>query len=354
MEDTMAKTITVAFYDTKPYDIDSFDKANEKFGFKMKYYPLRLTEETAQFAKGADAVCAFVNDTVDEKVISVLNGFGIKMLALRSAGYNNVDLKAAYKHMHVARVPAYSPYAVAEFATSLMLTLNRKTHKAYFRTRDNNFTISGLSGFDMNGKTAGIVGTGRIGKVLIKILKGFGMDVIAFDSYKDEPAQKELGFEYVSIEELYKRSDIISLHCPLTKETHHMINDKTIAMMKDGVMIINTGRGHLIDTKALVKGLKAKRIGSAGLDVYEEESEYFFEDFSVEGLRDDVLARLLTFPNVLITSHQAFFTVEALENISATTLGNIREFFDNGSIPNEICYHCQAGTCRKKTEGKCF
>ena len=350
----MNKTITVAFYDTKQYDIDSFDKANEKFGFKIKYYPLRLTEETAQFAHGADAVCAFVNDTVDEKVIKVLNGFGIRMIALRSAGYNNVDLKAAYEHVHIARVPAYSPHAVAEFATSLMLALNRKTHKAYYRTRDNNFTISGLSGFDMNGKTAGIIGTGRIGKVLIKILRGFGMEVLAFDSYRDEAAAKELGFSYVPIEELYQRSDIISLHCPLTKETHHMINDQTISMMKDGVMIINTGRGQLIDTKALIKGLKAKKIGSAGLDVYEEESEYFFEDFSTEGLKDDVLARLLTFPNVLITSHQAFFTNEALANISSTTLENIREFFDKGDIPNEICYHCQSGTCRKKAEGKCF
>ncbi|HEY1405855.1 MAG TPA: 2-hydroxyacid dehydrogenase [Spirochaetota bacterium] len=350
----MKKNITIAFYDAKPYDIESFDRTNEKFGFNIKYYPLHLTEETAQFAKGADAVCAFVNDPIDAGVINVLKSHGIQMIALRSAGYNNVDLKNAYRNIHVARVPAYSPYAVAEFAASLMLALNRKTHKAYYRTRDNNFTINGLSGFDMRGKTAGIIGTGRIGKVLIKILKGFDMNVVAFDNYADEAAAKELGFTYVSIDELYKRSNIISLHCPLTKDTNHMINDSTISMMQDGVMIINTGRGQLIDTKALIQGLKEKKIGSAGLDVYEEEGDYFFEDFSIKGLEDDILARLLTFPNVLITSHQAFFTAEALENISMTTLENVRLYFEKGEVPNEICYRCQSGSCLNKETGKCF
>ncbi|MGL4368411.1 MAG: 2-hydroxyacid dehydrogenase, partial [Spirochaetota bacterium] len=273
---------------------------------------------------------------------------------MRCAGYNNVDLKAAYGKMHVARVPAYSPYAVAEHAVALIMTLNRKTHKAYFRTRDNNFTINGFNGFDMNGKTAGVAGTGKIGKVLIKILKGFGMDVLAYDSFEDADAARELGFTYVPLDELYRRSDIISLHCPLTKETRYMINEDTIAAMKAGVMIINTGRGQLIDTKALIKGLKSRKIGSAGLDVYEEEGDYFFEDFSVKGLDDDLLARLLTFPNVLVTSHQAFFTNEALAKIADTTLGNVKLFLEKGEIPNEICYRCQSGECLKKKTGKCF
>jgi D-lactate dehydrogenase len=351
---TMNKNITVAFYDAKPYDIESFDRTNSHYGFKMKYYQMHLTEESAAFAKGADVVCAFVNDSIDDKVLAVLKGLGIRLIALRSAGYNNVNLKAAYGSIHVARVPAYSPFAVAEFAASLMLALNRKTHKAYYRTRDNNFTINGLSGFDMRGKTAGIIGTGRIGKVLIKILRGFEMEVLAFDQYHDDAVAKELGFTYVPLDELYKKSDIISLHCPLTKETTHMINRDTISTMKDGVMIINTGRGQLIDTKALIKGLKAKKIGSAGLDVYEEEGDYFFEDFSITGLEDDTLARLLTFPNVLITSHQAFFTNEALVNIAMTTLDNIKLFFEKDELPNEICYRCQSGECAKKKNGKCF
>jgi D-lactate dehydrogenase len=344
----------IAFFDAKPYDIESFDRANSSYGFDVKYFPIHLNPETAQFAKGFDVVCAFVNDKLDKTVIDALIEGGVKLVAMRCAGYNNVDLHAAYGHIHVVRVPAYSPYAVAEHAIALIMSLNRKTHKAYFRTRDNNFTINGFVGFDMNGKTAGVVGTGRIGKVLIKILRGFGMEVLAQDHFPDEAAAKELGYSYVTLDELYARADIISLHCPLTKETHHMINDESIAKMKPGVMIINTGRGQLIDTKALISGLKSKKIGSAGLDVYEEEGDYFFEDYSIEGLEDDVLARLLTFPNILMTSHQAFFTNEALGNIATTTYDNIRLFFEKDETPNEICYHCQKGECAKKKTGKCF
>ena len=350
----MAEKIRIAFFDAKPYDIESFDRANASYGFEMKYFPIRLNAETAQFASGYDVVCPFVNDKLDKATIGRLIEGGVKLIAMRCAGYNNVDLHAAYGHIHVVRVPAYSPHAVAEHAVALMMSLNRKTHKAYFRTRDNNFTINGFVGFDMYGKTAGVIGTGRIGRILIQILKGFGMEVIAQDHYPDEAAAKELGYTYVSIDELYARSDIISLHCPLTKETHHMINDKTIDKMKPGVMIINTGRGQLIDTKALIKGLKSKKIGSAGLDVYEEEGDYFFEDYSVEGLEDDVLARLLTFPNILVTSHQAFFTNEALANIAQTTYENVKLFFEKDETPNEICYHCQKDECLKKKTGKCF
>ena len=348
------KKIKIAFFDAKPYDTESFDAANKKYGFDIKYYPMHLSAESAEFAKGADAVCTFVNDDITAEILDSLYSNGIKLIALRSAGYNNVDLASAFKRIHIVRVPSYSPHAVAEHALALMLTLNRKTHKAYFRTRDNNFSINGLVGFDMNGKTAGVIGTGRIGKILIKALRGIGMEVLAFDNYPDEEAARDLGYSNVPLDEIYRRSDIISLHCPLTKETTNMINAETIGIMKQGVMIINTGRGRLIDTKALVQGLKSGKIGSAGLDVYEEEGDYFFEDFSIKGLDDDVLARLLTFPNVLVTSHQAFFTHEALANISDTTLENIRLFFSNGDLPNEICYHCQTGNCPKKETGKCF
>jgi D-lactate dehydrogenase len=350
----MSKKINIAFYDSKPYDIESFDRANREFGYSIKYFEMHLTEETVQFAKGSDVICAFVNDAISKNVLDAVNSMGIRLIALRSAGYNNVDLGSAYGRIHIVRVPAYSPYAVAEFALSLILALNRKTHRAYYRTRDNNFSINGLVGFDMKGKTAGIVGTGRIGKVLIRILKGFDMRILAYDSSEDQVAAQELGFKYVPLEELYRVSDIISLHCPLTKDTIHMINHNSIAQMKDGVMIINTGRGQLIDSKALIRGLKSHKVGSAGLDVYEEEGDYFFEDFSIKGLEDDTLARLLTFPNVLITSHQAFFTHEALANISMTTLENIKLFFVKNELPNEICYRCQSGTCAKKNGGICF
>lgn len=346
--------VRIAFYDAKPYDIQSFDSMNTAFGFEIVYIPGHLTEQTAPLAKGSDAVCAFVNDTVDTGTINALARGGTRLIALRAAGYNNVDLKAAFGKLHVARVPAYSPHAVAEHAVALMLALNRKVHKAYYRTRDNNFTLNGLLGFDMHGKTAGVIGTGQIGKCVIRILKGFGMKVLAYDTFQDSEFQKTAGFDYADLDRIFKESDILTLHCPLTKETFHMVNAVTIEKMKPGVMIINTGRGMLIDSRALLDGLKSGKIGAAGLDVYEEESEYFFEDFSNSGIPDDVLARLLSFPNVLITAHQAFFTKEALENIARTTLENIREFFTAQQIPNEICYKCSTTSCPRKTTGKCF
>jgi len=306
----------------------------------MKYFKGHLNQDTADLAKGFEIICAFVNDIIDQPTINQLAKHGVKLIALRSAGYNNIDLKAAYQKIRVVRVPGYSPYAVAEHAVALMLALNRKIHKAYYRTRDGNFSINGLMGFDMHGKTAGVIGTGLIGRCLIDILKGFGMEVLAFDKYPNPGQAKEKGFSYVELETLYQRSDIISLHCPLTTETQHMINHESIEMMKPGVMIINTSRGKLINTESLIKGLKSGKIGAAGLDVYEEEGDYFFEDYSGSLISDDVLARLLTFPHVLITSHQGFFTKEALKNIAETTLSNIRAFINNDQLVNEVCYQC--------------
>lgn len=346
--------IKVAFFDAKPYDIESFDDANRDFGFKITYFKNHLTPETASLTQGFQVVCIFVNDTVQKDVIEILTRNGVQLIAIRAAGYNNLDLKALFQKIHTVRVPAYSPYAVAEHAVALMLSLNRKIHRAYYRTRDNNFTLSGLLGFDMRGKTAGIIGTGKIGKILIEILKGFGMHILAYDAFPDLDYQKKTGLEYVDLDTLYKNSDVLSLHCPLTKETYHLINETSISKMKQGVMIINTGRGMLIDSKALIEGLKTGKIGFAGLDVYEEESDYFFEDFSSKVITDDILARLLSFNNVLITSHQGFFTREALQNIASTTLANIREFFTDGKMPNEICYKCSTTPCPRKTTGKCF
>ncbi|MFA7114487.1 MAG: 2-hydroxyacid dehydrogenase [Candidatus Omnitrophota bacterium] len=343
----------IFFYDAKPYDKDFFNKANEKFGYDIQYFAGHLNPDTARLAKGSDVVCAFVNDAVNADVISVFKENNIGMIALRSAGYNNVDLRAAYGNIHVARVPAYSPYAVAEHAAALMLTLNRKTHRAYYRTRDGNFSINGFLGFDMYKKTIGVVGIGKIGKCFIDIALGFGMKVIAYDKLRDESYADKKGFKYVELNELYACADIISLHCPLSPETHHLINEESIKRMKEGVMIINTGRGKLIKTEALIAGLKSGGIGSAGLDVYEEESEYFFEDFSNAVIGDDVLARLLTFPNVLVTSHQGFFTKEALANIADTTLDNIKEYFDGGFLKNEICYKCEK-ECLKVKDKRCF
>ena len=343
----------ILFFDTKPYDKEFFNRANASLRFEINYLKTHLTREAAEFTAGYPTVCAFVNDVLDAAALDILQKQGVQLVALRCAGYNNVDLKAAYGRIHVVRVPGYSPFAVAEHAVALMLTLNRKTHKAYFRTRDGNFSINGLLGFDMHNKTAGIVGTGKIGKCLIHILRGMGMNILAYDVYPDEALKAEEGVSYVGLPELYRRADIISLHCPLTADTHHMINEETINQMKDGVMIINTGRGKLIKTEALIEGLKRSKIGAAGLDVYEEENEYFFEDFSSSMISDDILARLLTFPNVLITSHQGFFTQEALTNIAETTLRNISAYFNGDFMENEICYKCGEG-CRKKEGKNCF
>lgn len=343
----------IAFFDTKPYDRKSFDEINKNFEFDITYFEAHLNQKTAELACNFDAVCIFVNDALNKEVIGYLFEHGVQIIALRCAGYNNVDFKAAYGKIHVVRVPAYSPFAVAEHATALMLSLNRKIHKAYYRTRDGNFSINGLLGFDMHEKTAGVVGTGKIGKCLVSILKGFGMNILAYDPEPNEEYAGKTGIKYVNLNELYAKSDIISLHCPLNADTEHMINKTTIDRMKDGVMIINTGRGKLIHTEALINGLKCGKIGAAGLDVYEEESEYFFEDKSTELITDDILARLLTFPNVLITSHQGFFTSEALGNIAETTLNNLKEFFNGGYLKNEICYKCE-NPCLKKQKKRCF
>lgn len=343
----------IAFYDAKSYDQKSFSEVNADYNFSITYFPMHLNQDTVRLSNGYHAVCAFVNDSLDQSVINTLNENGVSIVALRSAGYNNVDLKAAYGKVHVVRVPAYSPYAVAEHAAALMLSLNRKTHKAYYRVRDGNFSINGFLGFDLYGKTAGIIGTGKIGRCLISILKGFGMKILAYDAFPDDVYAHEQGITYMDLQEVYSSSDVISLHCPLNQQTHHMINQKSMEQMKDSVMIINTGRGKLIDTKALINALKGGKIGSAGLDVYEEEAEYFFEDFSDSVIGDDVLARLLTFPNVLITSHQGFFTREALKNIATTTLDNIKEYFEDGFLKNEICYHCN-NQCLKKQNKRCF
>ena len=273
---------------------------------------------------------------------------------MRCAGYNNVDLKAVWGRLHVVRVPAYSPHAVAEHAVALLLTLNRKIHKAYIRTREGNFTLSGLVGFDLYGKTAGIVGTGQIGRIAAEIFRGFGMEVLASDPYSNEAWAAEKGVRYTSMEELFRQSDVVSLHCPLTPENHHLINEKSLHLMKKNAIIINTGRGALIDTKALIHALKTNSLGGAALDVYEEEDEYFFEDHSTSVIKDDVLARLLTFPNVLITGHQAFLTHEALTAIATTTLGNIQKYFESGDLTNEICYRCTQKTCSRKETGRCF
>jgi len=348
------KSPRIAFFDTKPYDRKFFDAANRKFGFSITYFEEHLGPGTAALTRGFDTACIFVNDVINADVMKTLHKNGIRLIALRASGYNNVDFRAAFGKIHVVRVPAYSPHAVAEHAVALMLALNRKTHRAYHRTRDSNFSIQGLLGFDMFGKTAGVIGTGAIGRELIRILKGFGMHVLAFDPGPDEAFAAQTGFSYTDLRTLYRRSDIISLHCPLTRETYRMINAKTLKTMKTGVMIINTGRGKLIDTRALIEALKNKKVGYAGLDVYEEENEYFFEDFSSEVISDDVLARLLTFPNVLVTAHQGFFTHEALTNIAHTTLQNIDDFVRGRLLSHEICYRCSRKACTRKTTGKCF
>ncbi len=330
----------IAFFDAKPYDRESFDALNKEYGFDIRYFKYHLTSDNVVLAQGFDIVVIFVNDIINAEMINKLADFGVKLIALRCAGFNNVDLKSALNKIRVVRVPAYSPNAVAEHTITLMLALNRKIHRAYFRTRDSNFTLDGLLGFDMYHKTAGIIGTGRIGKALIKILRGFEMNVLAFDKYEDEEYARQLDYKYVSLDELFSKSDIISLNCPLTRETEYIINKNNIEKMKSGVMIINTGRGKLIKTSDLIQGLKSGKIMAAGLDVYEEESEYFFEDLSNRILTDDILARLLTFNNVIITSHQGFFTKEAMHNIAQTTMQNIKDFVDGKELVNEVCHKC--------------
>ncbi len=342
---------TIAFFDTKPYDKKYFDKYKEKYGVNIKYFESKLNEDTARMSVGCDGVVAFVNDDVNESVINTLYDNGIRVIAMRCAGYNNVDFEKAYGKVHVLRVPAYSPYAVAEHAMAIFLTLNRKTHRAYYRTRDFNFSLNGLVGFDLHGKTAGIIGTGKIGQIFIDICKGFGLKTIAYDPYP----QKDSDIEYVELDELFSRSDIISLHCPLTESTRHIINEENIKLMRDGVYIINTSRGALIDSEALLEAIKNEKVGGAALDVYEEETDLFFEDLSGEIVQDDVLSRLISMPNVLVTSHQAFLTDEALDNIAQTTLDNLFAFFSDKPLYNEVCYRCQKnGSCKKDHKERCF
>ena len=313
----------VAFFDTKPYDIPGFDRYSAETGMEIKYFEAKLTPDTVSLAAGFDAVCVFVNDTVNAEVVETLHQLGVKVIALRCAGYNNVDLKACQGKLRVFRVPAYSPYAVAEHAMALLLAVNRRIHKAHIRTREFNFSLNGLTGFDLYGKTVGIVGTGKIGRIFADICRGFGMKILAYDKFPNPNA----GLDYVELEELLRKSDIISLHCPLTEETHHMISDDTVEMMKPGVVIINTSRGGLIDTEALINGIKVGIVGAACLDVYEEEGEVFYEDLSGHILHDDKLVRLIAMPNVIVTSHQAFLTREALDNIASTTVNNLTRFF---------------------------
>lgn len=342
----------IAFYDTKPYDKIWFEKLNLKYDYKIKFYEEKLNADTAILAKGYDVVCAFVNDVIDDLTINILYDNKTRLLAMRCAGYNNVDFKAAFNKINIVRVPQYSPYAVAEHAMALLLGINRKIFRAFNRTREGNFSIDGLLGFDLHDKAIGVIGTGRIGRVFIDICKGFGMKVLTYDTYP----VKITDAKNVTLDELYKNSDIISLHCPLVHDTRYLINKDSINKMKQGVVIINTSRGGLINTLDLIDGLKSKKIGGAGLDVYEEESAYFFEDLSSDILEDDKLARLLTFHNVLVTSHQAFFTKEALENIASVTLSNISAFEKNHVLENEICYRCGKTSvkCNNKKNGRCF
>jgi len=343
--------IKIAMFDTHSYDKESFERyLNDDLS--ITFYETKLNPKTVELAKGHDAVCVFVNDTVNEEVINKLYEFGVKIIALRCAGYNNVDLSKAFGKIHVVHVPAYSPYAVAEHAMALLLTSIRRIHKAYIRTKDFNFSLDGLTGFNLHGKTVGVIGTGKIGRIFINICKGFGMNVLAYDKFPNP----EVPAKYVSLEELYKESDIISLHCPLTDETHHMINTKEIDQMKKGVVIINTSRGALIDSEALLEGIKSRKIGAACLDVYEEESNIFFKDYSGHIIDDEILARLISMPNVIVSSHQAFLTKEALDNIAETTIGNVRSYFENdGLCNNELCYHCgNQEQCKKQRKQKCF
>lgn len=327
----------IAFFDTHQFEKHIFQKQNEKFNHEIVFFELRLSDQTANVAAGYPCICAFVNDRLDSKTLHTLAAGGTRLIALRSAGFNHVDLESARAlGLRVVRVPEYSPHAVAEHAVALILSLNRKIHRAYSRVREGNFSLDGLVGFDLYKKTVGVVGTGRIGSVMAKILNGFGCQVLAYDRLQN-PALVETGVQYVELDELLQKSDIISLHVPLTAETRYLIDAKALSLTKVGVMLINTGRGGLIDTKALIQFLKSEHIGYAGLDVYEEEEGVFFENLSDQILQNDQLARLLTFPNVLLTSHQAFLTKEALGNIAQTTLKNISEFENGSNLSNEVC-----------------
>lgn len=323
----------IAFFDTHQFEKEFFLKSNEKFGFDIEFLDMQLNSKSAQLAAGAEVICSFVNDKIDDACIQSLKSMGVRLIALRSAGFNHVDLVSAQKNqLMVCRVPGYSPYAVAEFAVGLLLTLNRKIHRASARVRELNFSLDGLVGFDLHGKTVGVVGGGKIGRIFAQIMSSFGCRVLVSDLQKDAELERNPSVVYTDLENLCRNSDVISLHVPLTQKTHHLINSSLISQMKNGVLLINTGRGALIDAKALIDALKTEKIGGAALDVYEEEEEIFFHDLSNRILQDDILARLLTFPNVLMTSHQAFLTKEALNNIAQTTLESVDEFRRTGSV----------------------
>lgn len=328
----------ISVFDAKPYDEATFNKMNESYGFELTFHKEHLDKHNVILAGGADAVCIFVNANVDRYVIDRLCEMGVKLIALRCAGFNNVDIAYAAGKIKIVRVPEYSPHAIAEHTLALMLCLNRKVHRAFLRTRDSNFSLNGFLGFDMYGKTVGVIGTGKIGKTVIGVLKGLGMNVLAYDLYPDHAYAEREGIKYATLDDIYREADVITLHCPLTKDTEYMISENSIAKMKKGVMIINTGRGKLIHTKHLIDGLVSRKIGYAGLDVYEEEGAYFYEDCSDEVMTDEVLARLLSFNNVIVTSHQAFFTQEAMGNIAHTTFENISDFVNGHDLKNEVVY----------------
>lgn len=342
----------VAFFDTKPYDRTWFDALGKNY--EITYFEEKLNHHTAKFTDGFDAVCAFVNDRVNALAIERLYNNGVQLITMRCAGYSNVDVKAAFQKLHIVRVPAYSPHAVAEHTMGLLLTLNRRLHKAYNRTREFNFSIVGLTGTDLYGKTVGVIGTGKIGRTFIDICRGFGMRVLAYDKF---PA-KDSGLDYVELDTLLRESDVISLHCPLTPDTRHILNRDAFSKMKKGVFILNTSRGALIDSEALLDALNSRTVGGAGLDVYEEEANLFYEDRSDTIIHDDTLALLVSRPNVILTAHQAFLTEEALHNIAEETIKNLDAFFSGAPLENEICYLCdrdKAGhDCRKTRRERCF
>ena len=341
----------IAVFDCKKYDIESLGQLKSDL-FEFKFYEVRLTRDSVGLAYGCDGICVFVNDDVNKSVIDKLVEYGVKAIFLRCAGFNNVDVEYCFGRIHVFRVPAYSPYAVAEHAMALLLTSNRRIHKAYNRTRDFNFSLEDLTGMDLYNKTVGVIGTGKIGRIFIDICRGFRMNVIAYDPYP----LKDSDIEYVSLDTLFEKSDIISLHCPLTEQTRDIINKETINRMKKGVFIINTSRGGLVDSKALLEGIKERKVGAACLDVYDEEADIFYNDKSSHILDDDILRNLISMPNVIVTSHQAFLTHEALSNIADTTKENIEKFINDEMNPtNEVCYRCgHQATCSKVRNKKCF
>ena len=343
--------IKILVYDTKIYDKDAFSQYENDKDLSFTYVETKLNIDTVSLSKGYDVVCVFVNDDVNKDVIDELYKNNVKLIALRSAGYNNVDVKNAFGKIHVVHVPSYSPYAIAEHAMALLLTSIRRIHKAYNRTRDFNFSLSGLTGFDLHGKTIGVIGTGKIGRIFIDICKGFGMNILAYDLYPI----KDSDIHYVTLDELFNNSDIISLHCPLTDSTKHLINKNSIDKMKKGVIIVNTSRGGLIKAEDLIEGIRKRKIGGACLDVYKEESDIFFTDHSGHILDDELLSRLISLPNVIVTSHQAFLTTEALDNIASTTVNNIKTFFKDNRCENELCYRCgKIELCKMSRKRKCF